>query len=98
MIQEGEGEILPKKILNQTSFDQKEEIMSSLQLTFITQNGQALRTTIPCVRKHLKWQDVCPAVEEIQSLLDTEEILFVEGVLIGIEETEPHQAEPPLKS
>lgn len=90
MIQEGEGEILPIKVNNQTNFDQKEEDMYRLQLTFITQNGQALRTTIPCVRKHLKWQDVCPAAEEIQSLLDTEEILFVEGVLIGIEETEFH--------
>ena len=63
--------------------------MYRLQLTFITQNGQALRTTIPRVREGLKWQDVCPAAEELQSLLDMGEdkIHSVESVLIGTKET-----------
>ncbi len=63
--------------------------MYRLQLTFITPNGQALRTTIPCVRKGLAWKDVCPAAEEIQKLFDLEEeILFVEGRVAGVEAAE----------
>lgn len=62
--------------------------MYNLHLTFIAPDEKLLEITIPCVRKGLTWKEVCPAAEEIQTLIDLkDEILFVDGSVSGTEET-----------